>query len=52
VLESNLACLQDCAAEDRTFRRDAEKLQILRRDLDGDAPGVLRTNQTDKTSTP
>ncbi|MBL9194116.1 MAG: winged helix-turn-helix transcriptional regulator [Opitutaceae bacterium] len=38
VLASNLACLQDCAAEDRTFRRDVEKLTVLRRDLDGDAP--------------
>jgi len=37
-LESNLACLQDCTAEDKTFRRDAEKLRALRGHLAGEAP--------------
>ena len=30
-LEANLGCLQDCAAEDKTFKRDLEKLRLLRR---------------------
>ena len=38
TLGSNLACLQDCAGEDRVFRRDLEKLKAVRRDLAGDAP--------------
>lgn len=29
-LQANLACLQDCAAEDPAFRRDVEKLERLR----------------------
>jgi len=38
ALESNLACLQDCAAEDRIFSRDSEKLRTLRCNLGGDDP--------------
>lgn len=38
ALEANLACLQDCASEDKTFRRDFEKLKKLRCNLDGDTP--------------
>ena len=38
VLKANLACLQDCAAEDKTFRRDTEKLKSVRACLDADAP--------------
>ncbi len=38
TLEANLACLQDCAGEDKIFRRDLEKLKMLRSDLDGDVP--------------
>src|SRR5687767_11373295 len=30
ALKSNLACLQDCAQEDKIFRRDTEKLKRLR----------------------
>lgn len=30
VLETNLACLQDCAAEEQVFRRDLQKLQNIR----------------------
>jgi ArsR family transcriptional regulator len=29
-LKANLACLQDCAQEDRVFRRDADRLRKLR----------------------
>lgn len=28
-LQANLACLEDCAAEDRTFQRDLARLQAL-----------------------
>ncbi|BET67356.1 hypothetical protein ASA1KI_22740 [Opitutales bacterium ASA1] len=38
ALEANLACLQDCAAEDKIFRRDIEKLKSVRACLDSDAP--------------
>lgn len=38
ALEANLACLQDCAAEDQIFRCDSEKLKTLRGTFDGDAP--------------
>ena len=38
ALRANLACLQDCAAEDRIFRRDTEKLDRLRRNLDPGSP--------------
>ncbi len=30
LLETNLACLQDCAAEEAVFRRDLQKLSKLR----------------------
>lgn len=35
ALKANLACLQDCATEDKIFRRDAEKLKVLQSNLDG-----------------
>ncbi len=38
ALEANLACLQDCAGEDKIFRRDSEKLKVLRCNLDGNTP--------------
>jgi len=38
ALEANLACLQDCAGEDKLFRRDSEKLKVLRCNLGGDTP--------------
>ena len=38
ALEANLACLQDCANEDKSFRRDSEKLTALRDNLDADSP--------------
>jgi len=52
ALESNLACLQDCAAEDKVFRRDAEKLQALRCHLDGDAPACCAKPQPVKLKVP
>jgi len=30
LLETNLACLQDCAAEEAVFRRDLQKLSKIR----------------------
>lgn len=39
ALQTNLACLQDCAAEDKVFRRDLDKLASLRACLDADATG-------------
>ena len=39
ALRANLACLQDCASDDKTFRRDLEKLKSLRACLDADASG-------------
>ncbi len=38
TLKVNLACLQDCAAEDKIFQRDTEKLNRLRRDLGANSP--------------
>jgi ArsR family transcriptional regulator len=52
VLESNLACLQDCAAEDRIFRRDADKLTVLAPQSRRGRPRVLRQTSTDETSNP
>jgi len=37
-LAANLRCLQDCAAEDATFRADAAKLKRLRGRLAGETP--------------
>jgi len=38
ALEKNLACLQDCAQEDRVYRNDLQKLKKLRDKLDDDSP--------------
>jgi ArsR family transcriptional regulator len=38
ALEANLACLQDCATEDKIFMHDREKLKTLLADLGDDAP--------------
>jgi len=38
ALKANLACLQDCATEDKIFQRDTEKLTRLLKHLDGDSP--------------
>lgn len=37
-LKINLACLQDCAAEDGVFRKDAAKLKRLRGKFEPDSP--------------
>lgn len=37
-LGANLACLQDCAAEEPVFRRDTEKCRKLRAHLGPDSP--------------
>jgi ArsR family transcriptional regulator len=38
ALEANLACLQDCANEDKSFARDRLKLEALLARLGDDAP--------------
>jgi len=43
VLQSNLACLQDCAQEDKIFQRDRQKLHKLRDNLGDDSPVCCRT---------
>lgn len=50
--EANLACLQDCVTDEKIFRRDSEKLQALRRHLDGDAPACCTKPQPIKFKVP
>ena len=38
AMEANLACLQDCVAEDAVFRRDRAKLQALHRNRTDGTP--------------
>jgi ArsR family transcriptional regulator len=38
ALQANLACLQDCASEDPTMRRDAERCRRFRMNLDPEKP--------------
>jgi ArsR family transcriptional regulator len=38
ALKANLACLQDCAQEDKIFRRDSEKLMKLKGSLGEESP--------------
>lgn len=52
ALESNLACLQDCATEDKIFRRDLEKLKALRRTFSEDAPSCCAKPQPLKAKSP
>lgn len=40
TLAANLACLQDAAAEEKTFRRDLEKLRTLGTKLAANAPAA------------
>lgn len=47
VLAANLACLQDCAAEDKVFLRDSGKLKALRDELDGNSPECCGNPQPD-----
>lgn len=46
ALAANLACLQDCAAEDKTFRRDLVKLLALRAASENGAPGCCAPPQS------
>jgi ArsR family transcriptional regulator, arsenate/arsenite/antimonite-responsive transcriptional repressor len=41
-LEANLACLQDCAAEEKVFVRDAARLATVRAKLGEDCPDCVR----------
>ncbi len=41
-LAANLACLQDCAAEDPVFRRDAARLRLARPQLARTSPLAAR----------
>ncbi len=43
MLEANLACLHDCAQEERVFRQDASRLLKLRRAMGDDCPACVRT---------
>lgn len=52
ALGSNLACLQDCAGEDKIFRRDLEKLKALRKGLADDAPPCCAKPQPLKLKSP
>lgn len=38
ALKTNLACLQDCAADDKGFKRDLAKLKAVRACLGDEAP--------------
>ena len=42
LLEANLACLQDCAAEERIFRDDAARLARLKECLGDACPQCVR----------
>ena len=42
LLEANLACLQDCAGEERVFRDDASKLARLKDRLGDACPACVR----------
>ena len=42
ALKTNLACLQDCAQEERIFKEDALRLKKLRAAFDGDTPRCVR----------
>jgi ArsR family transcriptional regulator, arsenate/arsenite/antimonite-responsive transcriptional repressor len=41
-LKANLACLQDCAREEKVFREDAARLAKLRQTFDDDTPVCVR----------
>jgi ArsR family transcriptional regulator len=42
-LVSNLACLQDCAREEKVFREDAQRLQRIRAGFGCDTPLCVRS---------
>ncbi len=41
-LKANLACLQDCAQEERIFREDAGRLKKVRASFGTDTPACVR----------
>lgn len=41
-LKANLACLQDCAQEERVFREDAARLKKARASFGTDTPACVR----------
>jgi ArsR family transcriptional regulator len=41
-LKANLACLQDCAQEERVFREDAARLKKIRNAFDANTPACVR----------
>ncbi len=41
-LKANLACLQDCANEERIFREDLNRLEKVRLAFDCDTPACVR----------
>ena len=41
-LESNLACLQDCAREEKVFRADRARLHKIRTKFGSDTPACVR----------
>ncbi len=45
-LAANLACLQDCAAEERIFRDDAARLEKIRAKFGPETPACVRGSKT------
>lgn len=45
ALEANLACLQDCAGEERVFHDDKRRLAKVLAALDGDSPECVRSRE-------
>lgn len=50
ALEANLACLQDCAGEERVFRDDKARLAKVLSALGGDCPECVLTNRKHRGS--
>lgn len=42
VLRAHLACLQDCAGEERVFRDDLARLRQVRREFGAETPACVR----------
>ncbi|MEY4939566.1 MAG: hypothetical protein RIQ93_1301 [Verrucomicrobiota bacterium] len=49
ALAANLACLRSCAADDKIFRRDSERLRARRRGFDANAPKCCALPRAAKT---
>jgi ArsR family transcriptional regulator len=49
-LEANLACLQDCVADDPMFRRDVEKLERMRDKFEQSSPICCSPKKSKKTA--